>query len=42
LLTDLYEGHRLYGVYKEHKLDEITKAIYANSDLVTVTQRKFA
>ena len=42
LLTDLYEGHRLYGVYKERKLDEITKFIYANSDLVTVTQRKFA
>ena len=42
LLTDLYEGHRLYDTYKEHKLDDITKAIYANSDLVTVTQRKFA
>lgn len=42
LLTDLYEGHRLYGVYKENKLDEITKFIYNNSDLVTVTQRKFA
>jgi len=42
LLTDLYEEHRLYGTYKENKLDEITKYIYSNSDLVTVTQRKFA
>ena len=42
LLTDLYEGHRLYGVYKERGLEEITKFIYNNSDLVTVTQRKFA
>jgi len=42
LLTDLYEGHRLYGVYKEKGLSEITKFIYSHSDLVTVTQRKFA
>ena len=42
LLTDLYEGHRLYGTYKEKNLEEITKFIYNNSDLVTVTQRKFA
>ena len=42
LLTDLYEGHRLYKVYKEQKLDEVTKFIYSNVDLVTVTQRKFA
>lgn len=42
LLTDLFEKHRLYGLYKEKNLDEITKFIYANSDLVTVTQRKFA
>jgi len=42
LLTDLYEGHRLYNVYTEQKLDEITKYIYNNVDLVTVTQRKFA
>jgi len=42
LLTDLYEGHRLYGVYKERGLEEITKFIYSHSDLVTVTQRKFA
>ena len=42
LLTELYEGHRLYQVYKDRKLEEITKFIYSNSDLVTVTQRKFA
>lgn len=42
LLTDIYEGHRLYHVYKEKGLEEITKFIYNNSDLVTVTQRKFA
>ena len=42
LLTDLYEGHRLYNVYKEQKLNEVTKYIYNNVDLVTVTQRKFA
>ncbi len=42
LLTNIYEGHRLYGVYKEKGLEEITKFIYNNSDLVTVTQRKFA
>ena len=42
LLTNIYEGHRLYHVYKEKGLEEITKFIYNNSDLVTVTQRKFA
>lgn len=42
LLTDLYENHHLYGVYKENKLDEITKFVYNISDLVTVTQLKFA
>ena len=42
LLTNIYEGHRLYDVYKERGLEEITKFIYNNSDLVTVTQRKFA
>jgi len=42
LLTNLYDGHRLKGVYKEKRLDEITKFIYSNSDLVTVTQSKFA
>tara|TARA_R110000824_G_scaffold31410_4_gene102299 strand:- start:297 stop:1523 length:1227 start_codon:yes stop_codon:yes gene_type:complete len=42
LLTDLYKGHRLYDTYKERNLEEITKFIYSNSDLVTVTQTKFA
>jgi len=42
LLSDLYEGHRLYKVYQEQKLGEVTKYIYNNADLVTVTQRKFA
>jgi glycosyltransferase involved in cell wall biosynthesis len=42
LLTNLYEGHRLKQLYKEKGLEEITKFIYQNSDLVTVTQRKFA
>jgi glycosyltransferase involved in cell wall biosynthesis len=42
LLTNIYEGHRLYDVYKEKGLEDITKFIYNNSDLVTVTQRKFA
>tara|TARA_R110000737_G_scaffold119331_3_gene151761 strand:+ start:232 stop:1371 length:1140 start_codon:yes stop_codon:yes gene_type:complete len=42
LLTDLYTGHRLYDVYKEQKLDDYTKAIYYNADLVSVTQKKFA
>jgi glycosyltransferase involved in cell wall biosynthesis len=42
LLTGLYEGHRLVDVYKKNKLDELTKVLYANADLVSVTQRKFA
>jgi len=42
LLTDIYKGHRLYNVYKEKGLEDITKFIYSHSDLVTVTQRKFA
>jgi glycosyltransferase involved in cell wall biosynthesis len=42
LLTDLYKGHRLYDTYKERGLQDLTKFIYANADLVTVTQRKFA
>lgn len=42
LLTNLYEGHRLYDVYKDQKLGDVTKFIYNNSDLVTVTQSKFA
>ena len=42
LLTDLYEGHRLSDVYKEKGLSEMTKFVYTHSDLVSVTQSKFA
>lgn len=42
LLTDLYKEHRLYKVYKDNQLDEITKFIYHNSHLVSVTQEEFA
>lgn len=42
LLTELYEEHKLAGVYKDQGLSEITKFIYSNCDLVTVTQLKFA
>jgi len=42
LLTELYEGHRLKGVYEEKGLSEMTKFYYNNADLTTVTQRKFA
>lgn len=42
LLTDLYPEHHLFGVYKEQRLDDITKFCYSVSDLVTVTQTKFA
>ena len=42
LLTDLYKGHRLEGVYKAKNLGEITTYLYKNADLVTVTQSKFA
>jgi len=42
LLTDLYEGHRLRDVYVDRGLTEITKYLYSNADLVSVTQRKFA
>ena len=42
LLTDLYEGHRLKEVYRDRGLSDMTKHVYANSDLVTVTQHKFA
>mgnify|MGYP005819421557 CR=1 FL=1 len=42
LLTELYSGHRLEGVYKDKGLGEITKMMYNNADLVTVTQQKFA
>lgn len=42
LLTELYDEHKLAGVYKEQQLSELTKHLYYNSDLVTVTQFKFA
>jgi len=42
LLTDVYKGHRLEKVYQERGLSDVTKFIYNNSDLVTVTQKKFA
>lgn len=42
LLIDLYDGHRLKSVYEDKKLYDITKWMYYNADLVTVTQRKFA
>jgi glycosyltransferase involved in cell wall biosynthesis len=42
LLTNLYDGHRLVEVYREKGLSEITKFIYGSSDIVTVTQEKFA
>jgi glycosyltransferase involved in cell wall biosynthesis len=42
LLTDLYDEHRLYSVYKDKGLSDITKFIYSHSHMVTVTQNKFA
>jgi len=42
LLTNLYKGHRLYDVYRDQKLSELTQWFYHHADLVTVTQRKFA
>lgn len=42
LLTELYEEHHLIDVYKNQGLSELTKYLYYNSDLVTVTQIKFA
>ena len=42
LLTELYSGHRLEKTYKEGGLSEVVKWVYFNSDLVTVTQKKFA
>jgi len=40
LLTQLFDKHRLAGVYKEG-LSDLTKFIYQNSDIITVTQKKF-
>jgi len=42
LLTEIYPGHRLFEVYKERDLSELTSTLYYNADLVTVTQAKFA
>jgi len=42
LLTELYSGHRLEEVYEQGGLSDITKFIYHHSDLVSVTQKKFA
>lgn len=42
LLTELYPEHRLFKVYTDHQLSEMTKAMYYNSHMVTVTQTKFA
>ena len=42
LLTNLYKGHRLEEVYEKHGLSDITKFLYQNSQIVSVTQRKFA
>ena len=42
LLTDLYDDHRLKKVYEEKGLSQLTMHMYKSSDLVTVTQRKFA
>lgn len=42
LLTNLYDDHLLAKTYKEKNLGEITKFMYNNAHLVTVTQRKFA
>ena len=42
LLTELYEEHHLIDVYKNQGLSDLTKHLYFNSHLVTVTQSKFA
>ena len=42
LLTELYEEHHLIDVYKNQGLSDLTKHLYHNSHLVTVTQVKFA
>jgi glycosyltransferase involved in cell wall biosynthesis len=42
LLTELYQGHRLEKVYKEQGLSDATKFVYFHSNLVSVTQIKFA
>tara|TARA_R110001583_G_scaffold29368_2_gene102902 strand:+ start:420 stop:1682 length:1263 start_codon:yes stop_codon:yes gene_type:complete len=42
LLTEIYDDHRLKQVYIDNDLENLTKFIYSNADLVTVTQQKFA
>lgn len=42
LLTDIYDDHRLKQLYVDNDLENLTKFIYSNADLVTVTQAKFA
>lgn len=42
LLTELYDEHHLIDVYKNQGLSDLTKHLYYNSHLVTVTQVKFA
>jgi glycosyltransferase involved in cell wall biosynthesis len=42
LLTDLYEGHRLFKVYSEGNLSNVAKHIYTFVDMVSVTQKRFA
>ena len=42
LLTGLYDEHRLFETYKEKDLGNITKFMYSHSNLITVTQSKFA
>ena len=42
LLTNIYDDHRLKKTYVDNDLENLTKYIYANADLVTVTQSKFA
>lgn len=42
LLTNIYDDHRLKQVYLDNDLENLTKYIYANADLVSVTQSKFA
>tara|TARA_R110001583_G_scaffold187345_2_gene348630 strand:- start:9944 stop:11224 length:1281 start_codon:yes stop_codon:yes gene_type:complete len=42
LLTNIYDDHRLKQLYMDNDLENLTKFIYSNADLVTVTQQKFA
>jgi len=42
LLTNIYDDHRLKQLYLDNDLENLTKFIYSNADLVTVTQDKFA